>query len=98
RFLGPDPIGLQGGPNLFAFVGDAPLSFSDPLGLLPHDPQDTTVDGPSSAGDDTLAAQLPPAALKVPNPGQQAKDFWKGKYERHHSPSHLVDTGGWVCG
>ncbi len=33
RFLSPDPIGLAGGPSLFAFVGSAPLAFRDPMGL-----------------------------------------------------------------
>jgi RHS repeat-associated protein len=33
RFLSPDPIGLAGGSNLFAFVGGAPLAYSDPFGL-----------------------------------------------------------------
>ena len=33
RFLSPDPIGVTGGTNLFAFVDDQPLTRSDPLGL-----------------------------------------------------------------
>jgi RHS repeat-associated protein len=33
RFVSPDPIGLAGGPNLFAFVVGAPGRFWDPLGL-----------------------------------------------------------------
>jgi RHS repeat-associated protein len=33
RFITPDPLGFGGGPNLYAFVGGAPLSFWDPLGL-----------------------------------------------------------------
>lgn len=35
RFISPDPIGLAGGANLYAFVGSAPLAFIDPLGLRP---------------------------------------------------------------
>lgn len=33
RFLTQDPLGLIAGPNRYAFVDSAPLSFIDPLGL-----------------------------------------------------------------
>jgi RHS repeat-associated protein len=33
RFVTPDPIGLAGGPNLYAFVGSAPTKWWDPMGL-----------------------------------------------------------------
>jgi RHS repeat-associated protein len=35
RVLNPDPIGFEGGMNWFAFVGNNPLGFVDPLGLCP---------------------------------------------------------------
>jgi RHS repeat-associated protein len=38
RFICEDPIGLIAGPNLYAYVNNAPLDFSDPLGLDPQDP------------------------------------------------------------
>ncbi len=40
RFLSPDPIGLAGGDNLYAFVGDRPLTESDPSGLSPEPTRD----------------------------------------------------------
>lgn len=33
RFLSPDPLGLLGDANLFAFVDSGPLTWRDPLGL-----------------------------------------------------------------
>ncbi|HLK14710.1 MAG TPA: RHS repeat-associated core domain-containing protein, partial [Fimbriimonadaceae bacterium] len=36
RFLSPDPIGLGGGPNLYAFVNAQPLTFTDRFGLNPN--------------------------------------------------------------
>jgi hypothetical protein len=33
-FISEDPIGLAGGINMYAYVGNAPLNFIDPRGLL----------------------------------------------------------------
>lgn len=33
RFVSPDPVGYDAGTNLYAYVGNDPLNFTDPLGL-----------------------------------------------------------------
>jgi RHS repeat-associated protein len=35
RFLSEDPIGLEGGVNLYTYVGNDPVSLNDPYGLQP---------------------------------------------------------------
>ena len=35
RWLSPDPIGISGGLNLYAFCGNDPVNFVDPMGLWP---------------------------------------------------------------
>lgn len=56
RFLSPDPVGYFDGPNVYVYVGNDPLNFIDPTGLL----KETVVNGASNswrlAKDDPLAA------------------------------------------
>jgi hypothetical protein len=35
RFISEDPVGFKGGVNWFAYVGNNPLGFRDPMGLWP---------------------------------------------------------------
>jgi RHS repeat-associated protein len=36
RFMQPDPIGYAGGSNLYSYVGNDPLNYSDPSGTCPQ--------------------------------------------------------------
>jgi len=42
RFLSQDPIGITGGTNLYAYVGNSPVNYVDPLGLCDESIWDET--------------------------------------------------------
>jgi uncharacterized protein RhaS with RHS repeats len=47
RFLSEDPIDFEGGElNLYAYVGNDPVNFSDPLGYAKGGPQNVNVNLP----------------------------------------------------
>jgi len=77
RFMTQDPIGISGGTNLYAYVGNSPVNFIDPLGL-----HSVTFDGKmvtarddngeiifSSRGTSGKIGKMNPKYQKCPNVG-----------------------------
>lgn len=57
RFISEDPLGYRGGINFYAYAGNDPVDFADPLGLKPmHMP------GPGMPGNAPGMPNLPPGA------------------------------------
>jgi RHS repeat-associated protein len=50
RFISEDPLGANGGPNLYQYAGSSPSNFTDPLGLIY---------GASQSGDGTITIWAP---------------------------------------
>ncbi len=91
RFISEDPVGIYGGINLYAYVGNGPTNFSDPYGLKPKPwpgpgypglPSGPTPTGPGSPG-------WPPGSNPSPLPG------WIPNFPRGMNPfaKYLQGTG-----
>ena len=89
RWLNRDPIGLAGGINLYAYVGNNPISRIDPLGLF---------DGEVSHVDKSWYSNTPGGAPDWHNPGP-----WMGELYSLVGPSTVytyadVNTGSHFLG
>jgi hypothetical protein len=63
RFLQADPIGYQDSPNLYAYVGNDPINYIDPLGL------DKKKNQPCPSGDVCVDGNRIPKTGQIPHAG-----------------------------
>lgn len=80
RFIAEDPIGLDGGPNVYAYVLNNPLSYNDPMGM--DNPSGGDQPKPPPEADRLQNLIQSCIKLKIPtDPGQQTGDqcFAKAK-------------------
>lgn len=61
RFISPDPSGYQDGPNLYAYVGNNPLNYTDPWGLRVENDSPYTIY--VKGENDNYAAPVPPGGV-----------------------------------
>ncbi|MBN1186228.1 MAG: RHS repeat-associated core domain-containing protein [Bacteroidales bacterium] len=77
RFLQPDPIGYADGMNLYAYCGNNPLNFIDPLGLCKGKPKELT--------DELLRKKMAPTVKELRKLGayRPRGPIWGWHFYRH---------------
>ncbi len=87
RFISEDPIGFLAGPNLYAYVNNAPLNYSDPLGSDPQDGGHGGHGAPQQPG-----GPVPPPGVHVDGIVKGAAAALPAEVMPHHTP------GGQIAG
>jgi RHS repeat-associated protein len=96
RFLTRDPLGLAGGPNLYAYADNDPVNLIDPAGLAPEEPgmpNDENFD--MKAWEEAFKAEAKRLDLSIrwlKTMKQQLKDVYGITLPRGSMPSVIYDT------
>jgi RHS repeat-associated protein len=78
RYVEADPIGIEGGLNVYGYANQSPLTFADPLGLAPYsDPMNQIANRAAGLPPN---ANLPPSPL--PPPIKETEACFKCVYEK----------------
>jgi RHS repeat-associated protein len=103
RYITPDPIGLEGGVNLFTYVGNNPINIVDPLGLLMVCTQlrvgnNTTITCYDSSGTSTYHLSEP-APVNPADPYEKDQQLAPGLYYLlpRTTWGGVLPTGSPVC-
>jgi RHS repeat-associated protein len=75
RFLQTDPIGTQGGVNLYAYAGNDPVNLLDPMGTVAQSESPTQSTQAASVPQSTQAGSGPPSA-PAGNAPSNTNSFW----------------------